>query len=133
MRLRARALCALLLPPTFISCAAEQPTSSPGCVSAPSVTAAVAADAAQGRPAVAIAAHDDRFAPECIQTAAAGELLVVLRNEGDHPHNLTVPGGRSIGVDAGQVALMVVPVGPDGIRYVCTIHPGMNGHIRVGA
>jgi len=103
------------------------------CVSASSVAATVPPEAARGRPAVAIAARDDHFVPECVETAGPGEMLVVLRNEGRHPHNLTVPGAGSVSVDGGQAAVMVVVVGREGLRYVCTIHPGMEGRIQVSA
>jgi plastocyanin len=80
---------------------------------------------------VAIAALDDRFEPACIEVDQPGRLNIVVRNDGRHPHNLTVDEGSAAAVDAGQVAILGIQVSDAGVRYVCTIHPGMVGEIRV--
>ena len=81
--------------------------------------------------AIAVAAADDRFEPSCIEVER-GAVTIVVRNEGRHPHNLTLPDGASVAVDAGQVAFLDVAVPDEGIRYTCTIHPGMDGELKAG-
>ena len=99
---------------------------------APCVAAAdVVADSGLGATgtAIAMAAVDDRFEPGCIEVER-GLVTIVVRNEGRHPHNLTMPDGASVSVDAGQVALLDTAVTAGGVRYTCTIHPGMDGELR---
>ena len=79
----------------------------------------------------AIAARDDRFDPPCIELDRPGTITLVVRNAGRHPHDLTLPGGTHVSVDAGQVGFLDVVIGPSGVDFVCTIHPGMEGEIRV--
>jgi plastocyanin len=104
----------------------------PACVAAedlraptPPVGAAVVA--------IAVDAADDHFEPGCIVVAEGGEGTLVVRNSGRHPHNLTLPGGLRVGVDSGQVAFLNVPLTDLPQRFVCTIHPGMEGEIRAAA
>lgn len=80
-----------------------------------------------------IAARDDRFDPSCIELGEPSTVTLVVRNAGGHPHDLTLSGGEHVSVDAGQVGFLDVVVGPDGLRFVCTIHPGMDGTIRVSS
>jgi plastocyanin len=54
-----------------------------------------------------------------------------VRNEGAHPHNLTI-GDRRVAVDAGQVGILDVEVTADEVAFVCTLHEGMIGELRVG-
>jgi plastocyanin len=79
-----------------------------------------------------VTARDDRFDPACIDAAGEGEISLVVRNDGRHPHNLTLADGESVSVDSTQVAFITARVGSEGVDYVCTIHPGMRGRIRVG-
>ena len=81
--------------------------------------------------AVAIAARDDRFEPDCIELDAPGPVTIVLRNEGRHPHNLILSARDRVAVDAGQVAILEAVVESTGMQFTCTIHPGMDGEIRV--
>lgn len=83
------------------------------------------------RTTLAIATHDDRFEPACIELDAVGPVTLVVRNIGRHPHNLTLEEGPSVSVDAGQVGLLELDIGDGRTPYVCTIHPGMDGEIRV--
>jgi plastocyanin len=82
-----------------------------------------------GRATVTVTAHDDHFAPVCIEGNADQVLTLVVRNAGRHPHNLTLETGESVSVDSGQAAFITAAVGPSGATYVCTIHPGMEGRI----
>ena len=98
------------------------------CVAASDVTADIGPAAAGN--AIAIAAVDDRFDPACVELAEAGPVTLVVRNDGRHPHNLTLPDGGAVSVDAGQVAILATTVPAGGVRYTCTIHPGMDGELR---
>jgi plastocyanin len=81
---------------------------------------------------IAIAAVDDRFDPPCVALDEPGPVSIVVRNDGRHPHNFTLPKGPRASVDAGQVAILETVVDAGGVRYTCTIHPGMDGQLRVG-
>ena len=120
---------ALLLSTTLVFAACGggdgQRSQEAGCV--PAVEARADVDGASV--AVAIAARDDRFEPRCVELPA-GHATLVVRNEGRHPHNLTLPNGDSIAIDAGQVAFLETTVDAD-LRYTCTIHPGMDGELRI--
>ena len=59
-------------------------------------------------------------------------MTLVVRNAGGHPHDLTLPDGGHVSVDAGQVGFLTTTVGRNGVEFVCTIHPGMAGELRVG-
>ena len=83
--------------------------------------------------AIAVAAVDDRFEPACVVLDQPGPLSIVVRNDGRHPHNLTMAEGPRVSVDAGQVAILETEVNADGARYTCTIHPGMDGELRIGS
>lgn len=76
-----------------------------------------------------MATVDDRFEPSCVELDQ-GPLTIVVRNEGRHPHNLTLPDGTSVAVHAGQVAFLDTMVGHGGVSFTCTIHPGMDGELR---
>lgn len=117
---------ALLL---LVGCGGEDaPPPDQACAAAGDVTAAVGTSAVAT--AVAIAAVDDRFEPRCIEVEP-GQLTIVVRNDGRHPHNLALPDGASVAVDAGQVAILEATVPDAGLRYTCTIHPGMDGELKV--
>lgn len=80
---------------------------------------------------IAIAAIDDRFDPGCVELGSPGNVRLVVRNDGRHPHNLSVGDAHRVSLDAGQVGILDVDVPTGGLRYVCTIHPGMEGELRV--
>ena len=106
----------------FLSaCGAETGGSSASCLATPG---------GEGQ-SVTVTARDDRFDPVCIDAARQGDITLVVRNDGRHPHNLTLESGDSVSVDSTQVAFITARVGRDGLEYVCTIHPGMRGRIRV--
>ncbi len=107
------------------ACAPNRPSSSAAeCLP---VTAGVG----EAQPRVTVSARDDRFEPACINAPGEGEITLLVRNEGRHPHNLTLADGDSVSVDSAQVAFLTARVGREGLSYVCTIHPGMRGHITV--
>ena len=112
-------------------CAGDSSTSKAahGCVSATELIRSQGA--AGGRPTLTITARDDHFDPACVDAAPEGEITLVVRNGGHHPHNLTLASGDSVSVDRAQVAFITAQVARDGLAYVCTIHPGMEGRIRV--
>ncbi len=83
------------------------------------------------QPRVTVSARDDRFVPACLNAPREGEITLVVRNEGRHPHNLTLENGDAVSVDSAQVALLTARVGREGLTYVCTIHPGMRGRVGV--
>jgi plastocyanin len=100
-----------------------------GCVPASEVAAD--GEAPGSLTSVAIVARDDRFDPPCVELGARGPTRFVVRNEGAHPHNLTI-GDRRVAVDAGQVGILDVEVTADEVAFVCTLHEGMIGELRVG-
>jgi plastocyanin len=83
------------------------------------------------RQSVVVTARDDRFDPACIEAAGEGDITLVVRNDGRHPHNLTFQSGDSVSVDSAQVAFITARVGREGLEYVCTLHAGMRGRIRI--
>ena len=96
------------------------------CVNGTDVVAA--GELGRAGTAIAVAAVDDRFEPGCVEVER-GPVTIVVRNEGRHPHNLTMPDGASVSVDAGQVAFLDTSVTAGRVRYTCTIHPGMDGEL----
>jgi hypothetical protein len=97
------------------------------CVDASEATADVGAST--GGTAIAIAARDDRFDPNCVVVPGDTAVSLIVRNAGRHPHDLTLPNGSAVSVDAGQVAYLETRVTGDSLRFVCTIHPGMGGEL----
>ena len=76
------------------------------------------------------------FEPARLVAPAGRQLLLTLRNTSAEPHNLVVlePVGvatRSI-VAAGQADAIAFEAPPAGsYRFVCSIHPGMEGTLEV--
>jgi plastocyanin len=84
--------------------------------------------------AVAIAARDDRFDPPCVVVGVGRTVTLVVRNDGRHPHNLVLDAGDGsarVAVDAGQVGFVEARIGDRDVDFRCTIHPGMEGVLRV--
>ena len=81
--------------------------------------------------ALLIRAHDNYFDPSCTDVPASTELTLVVTNDGRYPHDLTLRDGEGVRVDGGQTAFLVVSTGAGQVRFTCTIHPGMNGELRV--
>lgn len=100
-----------------------------GCVAAEELVSPVE-PSGESRIAIALEAADDRFVPRCIELSPGGEATFVVRNSGNHPHNVTLPDDERVSVDAGQVAFLPVALDDLPLRFVCTIHPGMEGEIR---
>lgn len=100
-----------------------------GCVPASEVAAAID----QPGVALAIAADDDRFVPACVVLDSPGDVTLVVRNVGTHPHDITVPGQGSALIDRGQVAFVDVSVDDAGLTFTCELHPGMAGRLEVRA
>src|SRR5918998_6135253 len=78
------------------ACGADTGSSSAPCLVAPG---------GEGQ-SLTVTARDDRFDPECIDAARQGEITLVVRNDGRHPHNLTLESGDSVSVDSAQVAFI---------------------------
>ena len=97
----------------------------------PSAEIVAAGSTTDAKLAIAVAAVDDRFEPACVVLDEPIRLSIVVRNGGRHPHNLTMVEGPRVAVDAGQVAILETEVDSDGARFTCTIHPGMDGELRV--
>jgi hypothetical protein len=57
-------------------------------------------------------------------------VTFVVRNDGAHPHNLTI-GDERVAVDTGQVAILTTELGGPATPFVCTLHPKMTGEVRV--
>lgn len=110
----------------------DETVKSQGCLAAEDLRAPTP-PAGGARVAIALDAADDRFEPRCIVVAEGGEATLVVRNSGRHPHNLTLPDGQRVGVDAGQVAFLNAPLDQLPLRFVCTIHPRMEGEIRAAS
>jgi plastocyanin len=83
--------------------------------------------------AVKIEAGDNFFKPEKITLNPGDEVTVEITNAGRQPHDWTVDEPKiSTGVmAAGEVANATFTV-PDGdVKFVCTLHNGMDGTIAV--
>jgi plastocyanin len=95
------------------------------------LVAAVAAVPASGAATRSIAVKDDVFSPKAA-TVAKG-TTVVWRWQGDSPHNVVVTSGpvrfKSVVQRSGTFRRRLTRAGT--YRYVCTIHAGMRGTIRV--
>lgn len=102
-----------------------------GCASTAPASSGVGPASGDARQTVTVTALDDQFAPACIEGTAGDAVTLVVRNAGRHPHNLTLESGESVSVDSGQAAFITAFIDQDGVRYVCTIHPGMDGRILV--
>ena len=107
--------------------AGDAATPGAGCTPAEDVTVHLGTD---GGTAIAVAAADDRFVPSCIELPAPGDVTLVVRNDGRHPHNATI-GDAGVAVDAAQVAFLETEVAAGGAELVCTIHPGMTAQLVV--
>jgi plastocyanin len=83
--------------------------------------------------AIAIEAGDNFFEPEQVEVTAGEEVTVEITNTGDAAHDWTV--------DELELSTGVIPAGevfhatftaPDGdVEFVCTLHRGMDGTIKV--
>ena len=85
--------------------------------------------------AVAVAMKDIAFVPQ--EVSAAPGQTVVWTNEEEVPHDVTADSGADFKSDElgeGETFEFTVPADATGeIRYLCTLHPMMEGRIKVGA
>ena len=89
---------------------------------------------------VATAAGDDRrFLPAAIAVQAGARVRLVFRNESAESHNLSFTGAlepirTATIMDPGQEEwLSFVAPDPGVYAFVCTVHLGMTGELRVSA
>lgn len=84
--------------------------------------------------AVRIEAGDNFFEPENVSLQAGEEVTVEITNTGDTPHDWTVdePSVSTGVMPAGAVANATFTVPDDDVKFVCTLHRGMEGTIKVG-
>lgn len=103
-----------------------------GCSGGPEKTGNVRAGEATGG-ATRIEAGDNFFKPETVRLKAGEEVTVEITNAGDTPHDWTVDElSVSTGVmSAGDVANATFIVPDDDVKFVCTLHSGMEGTINV--
>lgn len=116
-----RACCALALAGLLTACGAS-----------PKPSGNVTSGPATGR-AIRIEAGDNVFKPAAINAKAGDELTIEITNKGKRPHNFVIESsGVSTGVlKAGAVSTATFTVSEGPIKYVCTLHRGMEGTIKV--
>jgi plastocyanin len=85
-------------------------------------------------PATKIEAGDNFFKPDSISLKSGEEVTVEITNAGKVPHDWTVDELTvSTGVmPAGEVANATFTVPDNDVKFVCTLHRGMEGTIKVG-
>lgn len=116
-----RTLCALVLAGLLTACGAS-PAPSGNVTSGPA-----AGDA------VKIAAGDNVFEPDTIEIKAGEELIVEITNKGERTHDFTIESlnlGTGV-IEPGGVSTATFTVAGKSIKYVCTLHRGMEGTIKV--
>lgn len=84
-------------------------------------------------PAVKVEAGDNFFKPDVLALRPAEEATVEIRNTGNTPHDWTADElGISTGVmSPGEVYHATFTVPGRDVKFVCTLHAGMDGSIRV--
>lgn len=104
-----------------------------GCAGSPEKTGNVKSGKATGE-AVKIEAGDNFFKPENLTLTAGEQVTVEITNAGKTPHDWTIDAPSvSTGVmAAGDVANATFTVPEDDVKFVCTLHRGMEGAIKVG-
>lgn len=103
-----------------------------GCSGSPEKTGNVKDGEATGD-ATRIEAGDNFFKPEAVTLKAGEQVTVEITNGGDTPHDWTIDElSVSTGVmSAGDVANATFTVPDDDVKFVCTLHRGMEGTINV--
>ncbi|CAN5893222.1 hypothetical protein BH23ACT12_BH23ACT12_10790 [soil metagenome] len=83
--------------------------------------------------AVKIEAGDNFFKPEALTLEAGEQVTVEINNSGNRPHDWTIDELTvSTGVmSAGEVANATFTVPGEDVKFVCTLHRGMEGTFRV--
>ena len=84
-------------------------------------------------PAVEVEAGDNFFKPDLLALRPAEEATLEIRNAGNTPHDWTADElGISTGVmSPGEVYHATFTVPDQDVKFVCTLHAGMDGSIRV--
>jgi hypothetical protein len=66
---------------------------------------------------------DDYFTPTCIVVPPNTAISIAVTNRGHVPHTVTIRAtGTDMSLDAGQTALVSLPVGITPLRVVCAFH-----------
>jgi plastocyanin len=104
-----------------------------GCAGSPEKTGNVKSGEATGE-AVKIEAGDNFFEPENVTLEAGEEVTVEITNAGNTPHDWTIdqPSVSTGVMAAGDVANATFTVPDEDVKFVCTLHRGMEGTIKVG-
>lgn len=103
-----------------------------GCVGGVQKTANVSAGPAAGE-AVEIEAGDNFFEPKAVTLEPGEEVTVEITNTGRIPHDWIIEDLVSTGLmQAGEVAHATFTVPDEDVKFVCTLHRGMEGTLRVG-
>lgn len=123
MRFR-RALSTLILPALLLA----------GCGGSAQRSANVTSGAAPAG-AIKIEAGDNVFSPDSVEAVAGEEVTVEVSNRGRIPHDFTIDQvGVSTGVlQPGDVVTAKFTMPGDEVKYVCTLHRGMEGKMTPGA
>ena len=80
---------------------------------------------------------DQRFVPATITVPSGAEIRLVFRNQSMESHNLSFTGGletvrtQTIMEPGQEEVLTFRPPGPGTYPFVCTVHVGMTGELRV--
>lgn len=103
-----------------------------GCAGSPEKTGNVQNGEAPGE-AVKIEAGDNFFKPENVTLNAGQEVTLEIHNAGNTPHDFTIDEPLvSTGVmSSGEVVNATFTVPDDDVKFVCTLHRGMEGTIKV--
>ncbi len=103
-----------------------------GCAGGAEKVGDVKSGAATGD-AVEIEAGDNFFKPEVLQLKSGDEITVEITNTGDAAHDWTVDELKvSTGtMSAGDIANATFIVPDKDMKFVCTLHSGMEGMIKV--
>lgn len=104
-----------------------------GCAGGAEKTGNVSSGPAAGE-AVEIEAGDNFFEPEAVTLEAGEEVTVEITNAGGIPHDWTIeePAVSTGVLQAGDVAHATFTVPDEDVTFVCTLHRGMEGTLRVG-
>jgi plastocyanin len=78
-----------------------------------------------------------RFVPAMVTVPSGSEIRLVFRNESSESHNLSFTGSlepirtQTIMEPGKEEVLTFTPPGPGAYPFVCTVHVGMAGELRV--
>jgi len=83
------------------------------------------------------AGSDQRFVPAMVTVPSASEIRLVFRNQSSESHNLSFTGPlepirtQTIMEPGKEEILTFVSPNPGAYPFVCTVHVGMSGELRV--